>query len=234
MKKSNSGISRRSFLKGAAATAAGAAALSAMPVMAEEETMAADDDVMTAEKWLNTKWSFEIPPEPIDESLITKEYTADIIVVGAGIAGLCTAVKAKEDGADVIVFSAGTGPTGRGGSNHAAGSKKMDELGLEWGPEQEMREIKVEQIAGTYLMDKKKWAKWINNSRESVDWMIDKMESQGLHTCVEFGYNDVDDILTVPPASHNFWTEDMPFGSLFGAPMQAQAYANIFSQEMYV
>ena len=233
MKKENSGISRRSFLKGAAATAAGAAAFSAMnmPVLADEEA-AASDEAMTAEKWMNTKWSFEIPPEPIDPSLIDREYTADIIVVGAGIAGLCTAVKAKEDGADVIVFSAGHGPTGRGGSNHAAGSKKLDALGLDWGPEQEAKEIKVEQIAGTYLMDKKKWARWINNSRESVDWMIDKMESQGLKTCVEFGYNDVDDILTVPPASHNFYTDKMPFGSLFGAPMQANAYAAIFRDEM--
>ena len=233
MKKENSGISRRSFLKGAAATAAGAAAFSAMnmPVLADEEA-AASDEAMTAEKWMNTKWSFEIPPAPIDPSLIDREYTADIIVVGAGIAGLCTAVKAKEDGADVIVFSAGHGPTGRGGSNHAAGSKKLDALGLDWGPEQEAKEIKVEQIAGTYLMDKKKWARWINNSRESVDWMIDKMESQGLKTCVEFGYNDVDDILTVPPASHNFYTDQMPFGSLFGAPMQANAYAAIFRDEM--
>ena len=232
MKKEVSGMSRRSFLKGAAASAAGIAAVSAMGMPAMAEDMPMEDEPMTAEKWMNTKWSFEIPPEPIDESLITREYTADIIVVGAGIAGLCTAVKAKEDGADVIVFSAGTGPTGRGGSNHAVGSKKMDELGLHWTPEDEAEIIKVEQISGTYLMDKKKWAKWINNSRESVDWMIDKMESQGLHTCVEFGYNDVDGILTVPSASHNFWTEDMPFGSLFGAPMQAQAYANIFKDEM--
>ena len=44
MKKENSGISRRSFLKGAAATAAGAAAFSAMnmPVLADEEAAASD------------------------------------------------------------------------------------------------------------------------------------------------------------------------------------------------
>ena len=239
MKKEVSGMSRRSFLKGAAATVAGAAAISAMGMPAST-VKAEEDDVMTAEKWLETKWSFEIPPEPIADDMITKEYTADIVVVGAGIAGLCTAVKAKEDGADVIVFTAGLTPTGRGGSNHAAGSKKLDSLGIEWGPEQESEIIKVEQTSGTYLMDKKKWAKWLNNSRESVDWMIDKMESQGLKTCVEFGYNDADGILTVPPASHNFWTDDPElfenggmgvFGALFGAPMQAKAYAAIFTNE---
>ncbi len=32
--------------------------------------------------------------------------------------------------------------------------------------------------------------------------------------------------LTVPSASHNFWNEEQPFGALFGAPLQAQAYAS--------
>ncbi|MFQ8581810.1 MAG: hypothetical protein ACLSA6_04350 [Holdemania massiliensis] len=75
-------------------------------------------------------------------------------------------------------------------------------------------------------MDKKKWERWINNSAESVDWMIDKMEAKGLHVCLEPGYYDPDGVLTVPSASHNFWNEEQPFGALFGAPLQAQAYAS--------
>ena len=84
-------------------------------------------------------------------------------------------------------------------------------------------------------MDKKKWERWINNSAESVDWMIDKMEAKGLHVCLEPGYYDPDGVLTVPSASHNFWNEEQPFGALFGAPLQAQALSliHILDSESY-
>lgn len=89
--------------------------------------------------------------------------------------------------------------------------------------------MKAEQTAGTYLMDKKKWERWINHSGESIDWTIDHMEKQGLKCCLEPGYYDPDGTITVPPASHNFYTDEQPFGALYGAPLEAQAYADIFT-----
>ena len=123
------------------------------------------------------------------------------------------------------MFSAGSQPYSRGGSNHAVGSKYQKAKGIDYSPEIAREIVKTEQTSGTYFMDKKKWERWINNSAESVDWMIDKMEAKGLHVCLEPGYYDPDGVLTVPSASHNFWNEEQPFGALFGAPLQAQAYA---------
>jgi hypothetical protein len=69
--------------------------------------------VLTADA-LNQKWSFEIPPDPITDDQITNTYTADIVVVGAGLAGLCTACSA---------LTASSRPIGRGGSNNGIGTK---------------------------------------------------------------------------------------------------------------
>lgn len=235
-------LNRRDFLKGALATGALAATGSALAACspsggaASEGSAAsagsassASSDVLTADGYQQMKWSFEIPPEPVADSDIAETYTHDIVVVGAGMAGLCTAVSAAEQGADVIVFSASSKPISRGGSNHAIGSKYQKAKGIDYSPETAREIVKAEQTAGTYLMDKKKWERWINHSGESIDWTIDHMEKQGLKCCLEPGYYDPDGTITVPPASHNFYTDEQPFGALYGAPLEAQAYADIFT-----
>lgn len=184
---------------------------------------------MTADRYADVKWSFMVPPDPVDESEIVETKTHDIVIVGAGMAGLCTAVSAAEKGADVIVFSASTMPISRGGSNHAIGSKYQKEKGVDYDPEVARKIVKAEQTAGTYFMDKKKWERWINHSAESIDWTIDLMESQGLKCSLEPGFPDPDGIIEIPPASHNFYNDEQPFGALFGAPLEAQAYADIFT-----
>ena len=55
-------LSRRTFLKGAAASAAGVAAMSMAPVLADEE--------MPAEEMAAPMHSWEIAPDPVDESEI--------------------------------------------------------------------------------------------------------------------------------------------------------------------
>lgn len=239
-------LSRRDFLKGTAAGVAGAATMGLLGhilVSAEEpaaeaapETVASSgsSEYLTAESYANTKWKFEVMPEeyPIDESKISKTITHDIIVVGSGMSGLCTAVAAQEDGADVRIISAGARAISRGGSNHAIGTKKQKELGINYTPDTEegRHAAKVEKHSASCYIDERKWSTWINNSGEAMDWMIDKMASKGLKVCLEPGYKDPDGILTVPAGSHSFYTDEMPFGMLFGAPMCAQAYADIFTE----
>lgn len=220
-------LTRRDFLKGAALGAASVAAMGAVGVAAAETA-----GEMTAAKREETKWSFEVPPDPIDESLITATYEHDIIVVGAGMAGMCTAVSAQEAGADVLVLSASSRAISRGGSNHAIGSSIQRAKGIDYSPNSESSRhaVKMELLSASSFVDKRKWYRWVNNSAESMDWMIDKMASKGLRVCLEPGYTDPDGHLTVPPGSHNFYNDDIPFGALFGAPACAQAYAAIFQE----
>lgn len=226
-------LNRRQFLEGAGATAVGVAAMSALSGTAlASEAAPAESDLMTASKYADTKWAFEVAPDPIPEDQITQTYTHDIVIVGAGMAGVCCAVAAAEQGADVILFSASSRAISRGGSNHAIGSRYQAEMGIDYNPQAARKIVKAEQTAGTYLMDKKKWARWINNSAESIDWTIDLMEAKGLKCSLEPGFPDPDGVIDVPPASHNFWNDEQPFGALFGAPIEAQTYAQIFTEDL--
>lgn len=76
--KATSGISRRDFIKGAAAGAVGLAAAGMLGGCAsdnevktpEASSAPAGNNVLTAETFTQTKWSFEIAPDPIPESEI--------------------------------------------------------------------------------------------------------------------------------------------------------------------
>ena len=177
-------LNRRQFVQGAGAAAASVAAMGAVaaPALA--------DEVMTADKAAETKWSFEIAPDPIPEDQITQTIEHDFVVVGAGMAGVCCAVAAAEEGCDVIVVTASSRAISRGGSNHAVGSKYQIEKGIEYNPEIARKIVKAEQTAGTYFMDKKKWARWINHSAESIDWTTALMEGKGLKCSLEPGFPD--------------------------------------------
>lgn len=239
-------ISRRKFLKGAAGVAGVAAVEMGLVGCTSSETSgkssktdgksstAQTKEIMTADKYQDVKWSFEIMPEeyPIPNEKISKNITHDLIVIGSGMSGLCTAVSAKEAGADVRIISAGSKAVGRGGSNHAIGSKKQKELGIDYTPDSKAARhaAKVEKHSASCFIDERKWSTWINNSGKAMDWMIDKMASKGLKVAIEPGYQDPDGILTVPPGSHSFYTDKQPFGMLFGAPLCAQAYADIFKE----
>lgn len=234
-------LNRRDFLKGAGAVGAvgamGALGLTACSPSGESaETGNANastnsETTMTAQELDKATWSFEVPPEPIAESDIAETVTHEVVVVGAGMAGLCCAVSAAESGCDVVVFSASTKPISRGGSNSAIGSKYQKSVGIDDSPQKRMHQMKVEQLAGVLQMDLRKWSKWMMNSGEGMDWMIDKMASKGVKVSLEMAYHDVDGLLENEANSHNFFTDEQPFGVFFGAPIIAQAYADIFTDD---
>jgi succinate dehydrogenase/fumarate reductase flavoprotein subunit len=222
-----SGLSRRDFLKTAAAGAVGAAAVSALGACATTPAAGVSGGGPLTAGLVDGKWSFEIAPAPIPEASIKETITHEVVVVGSGMAGLCTAVAAAEEGTDVIVVSAGTMPISRGGSNQAIGTKKQRSLGINYGPQDALDHVKIEQLAGIYAMDKIKWSRWLQNSGRSMDWMIDKMAAQGLNCNLEPEYTDPDGTLHAPASVHNFWNDQTPlgWGVLFGAPQCAAAYA---------
>lgn len=213
-------VSRRSFLQ-AAGVGTASAALMAGSALADEATTAAADVP-----------SFMIPPEPIPDEQISATYNHDIVVIGTGISGLCCAVSAAEQGADVIVFSAGTMPTGRGGSVHGIGTKYQAEMGIEDSVEARREQVLIDLMANQHKVDIRKWYRWMNNSAESMDWMIDKMAAKGLKCSLEMPYEDPDGVLSCPPASHNFWTDEQNMGVFQGAPLIAQAYADTFTNDL--
>ena len=131
-------VSRRSFLQ-ATGVGTASAAVMAGSALADEATTAAADVP-----------SFMIPPEPIPDEQISATCNHDIVVIGTGISGLCCAVSAAEQGADVIVFSAGTMPTGRGGSVHGIGTKYQAEMGIEDSVEARREQVLIDLMANQH------------------------------------------------------------------------------------
>ena len=225
-------MTRKNFLKGAGALGAASIAAGTGVAMADEAPAA--PVVLTAENVDDVKWAFEIMPEewPVAEDLITTEYTNDIVVVGAGLSGLCTAVSAKEMGADVRVFTASSIPMGRGGSNHALGTKVQKAMGIDYTPDtpEGRHAAKVEKLSASFFIDERKWSDWLGHSAEAMDWMIDKMESKGMYVDLESNYTDPDGIMTVPRGAHNFYASSGIGGAILGAPICASNYAEIFTE----
>ena len=102
-------LDRRNFLKGALATGAvvagGAALAGCSPSSSSTEgssTGSATTATSGSTEGAEVKNTWEVAPEPITDIAETKEY--DIVIVGAGLAGISTAEAAARNGAKVAVI----------------------------------------------------------------------------------------------------------------------------------
>lgn len=96
----NKGISRREFLKGSAAGALSLAAMGLLSGCVKQTESKESENPSSEEKstdWLGTQ------PQ-IKEDQIVESYDCDVVVVGAGTAGLFAACSAVENGADTILI----------------------------------------------------------------------------------------------------------------------------------
>ena len=194
-------ITRNQFVKGAAL---GAAAL------AVGTGTALADEAASAEG----KLPFEIAPDPIADDQISEVKETEIVIVGAGTAGLCAAVSAAEAGAKVICFAMGSGPVGRGGSMFAFHSKFREQMGLT-DPVPADPYLRAQAIHNQWNFDVDKWYKWYCHSEESMNWLIGIMEEAGdvTPTLEQTQHGDCPDPTSLdytPIATHGWVREDVP------------------------
>ncbi|MFC2070147.1 FAD-dependent oxidoreductase [Chloroflexota bacterium] len=170
-----------------------------------------------------TKYSFEIPPDPIPDSEITDIIETEVVVIGAGTAGLVCANSAVENGAKVILISASSQPVSRGGSNHAINSKLTRELGISYDVGKNFKQ-EMDRAGGR--VDHDKWYLFARKSGEAMDWLIDKMEAAGYTTVIEMGEVDPDGIISAFPGSHSFMGEDIKIAGM-GQPLVMKTLDNL-------
>jgi len=161
---------RRGFLKGTLAI--GAASLTAT---CTAQAISNDEGARHNEECKKPSW--ETPPSPIPGSLIEQTIEADIVVVGAGAAGLAVSHAAAERGAKVVLIEKTRNFSARGFANGAIGTKIHKQLGID---------LNKEQIIGELI----RWASnrihqrlirmWANQSGEVLDYYIDLARSKGL------------------------------------------------------
>jgi fumarate reductase flavoprotein subunit len=77
------------------------------------------------------KWDFENPPVPVDASQITENLQADIVIVGAGIAGTIAAFTAAHEGASVLVLQKNEAPMTHGIGMCSFGIKARADAGID-------------------------------------------------------------------------------------------------------
>lgn len=141
------------------------------------------------------------------------EYTTDVVVVGAGIAGLSAALEAHNNGAKVILIEkmpiAGGSTIRSGGKILAAGTDIQKANGIEDTPEA-FKDFLVE--VGENEINEEYAAMIANNSAENIQWLIDNG--------VEMNENIEVLHSTIQPA-RGLWTAEGT-GAGFTQPLEAK------------
>lgn len=171
---STSELSRRTFLQGGA-LAAGTALMSTLASHAPTAAYA-DENTVEAPATGHT-WSWEVAPDPIPDSDIVETIESEIVIVGAGVAGLAAACHANELGAKVVILERGETISLRGLMFASFDSKLMREKGVSFDKEAAIADW-IKTCGGR--PDESLVRTFANRSGEVTDWMIDKSDSYGV------------------------------------------------------
>ncbi|MCB0133092.1 MAG: FAD-binding protein, partial [Caldilineaceae bacterium] len=206
------GISRRNFLKSSAiASAAGATVLAGCkPKTVPEEAAQAVEMAQTATG--ASQWSWEMKPAPIADADIKNTIDADVVVIGAGLAGISAALGAAEAGANVVVVDKNDTFAARGGHITAFNSKLQQELGIEVDYRQVIRDW-VAWAQGRVDED----LLWMfgHKSGACMDWVIDMVTPRDLQVTMWDGYYKGPDY-TEYPVTHIFHEEGADLSYIYG------------------
>jgi fumarate reductase flavoprotein subunit len=125
---------------------------------------------------------FSEPPPPVPARDIKETITADVVVIGAGIAGLTAAVSAAEAGARAVLLEKGPGYNYRGLHNAAIASRLQKQAGIQVDKEQLIYTI---METGAYRGDQRVIKMWADNCDRVMDWLLDLAEAAGIRVALD-------------------------------------------------
>jgi succinate dehydrogenase/fumarate reductase flavoprotein subunit len=109
------------------------------------------------------------PPVPIPKEKIKEHLTADIVVIGAGMAGLSCALRAAEKGSEVLVLEKSASWSGRGGNIGVANSSFMKRNGFV----NDLETLAREWVKRCHnRCDEKIVWLYLKNGSLAMDWLI--------------------------------------------------------------
>ena len=176
----NKPLSRRVFLGGTAALGS-AAALSGLTACTPESKT--DEPTGGATGGASTGgWAWSTPPEPITD--IANTVDADLMVVGAGMAGINVASAAAANGLKVVVVERTETYQVRGADDAAINSKYHTENGIVFDKAQILKELSQ----WTRMQNDLNLVKiWVYRSGEVFDELIDLAAASGLKPIAGMG-----------------------------------------------
>lgn len=152
--------------------------------------------------WLGTA------PE-IAESEIVETVETEILVVGAGNAGLMAAARASSQGANVLVIEKGLSSMNEREWIGAVGTTAAKEAGVEVDKNKLVAEL---CRYASHRCDERLVRLWVNHSGEAVDWYAEvvKQYNPGVRLHMEWDVGEGGhDTYYVPATMHNF-QDDLP------------------------
>lgn len=192
--------SRRNFLRGS--LVAGAAAAAGTVALGVPQKLAAQEAATDAPA--QSKHSWEVAPDAIPASKITQTIEMDVVVVGAGVAGIFAAHGAVEGGLKVAVLEKFKTFSVRAKDNGAVNTKVHKRQGLH---------IDEEELIGRLIqfsqnrVHHKLVRDFVYQSGRVFDHYVDMCEANGVSVEVLPEYN-VNSITPGFPTAHNFFLKD--------------------------
>ena len=168
------GISRRSFLSRTAIGAAGVGLLGLAGFAPKSAEAAQEDEGMAFAKSSDggATLSFMPKPKPIADKDIKATLTFDVIVVGAGAAGVPAALSAAENGATVAVIQKHPMPVSQGNTGSGIDLATSEKAGIEALVAKLMND-------NNHRCNPVLLKQWAYNSGEAVKWVIDRAKQAG-------------------------------------------------------
>jgi len=127
------------------------------------------------------EYSFEIPPDPIPASDIKVQIDTEVVVVGAGMAGLSAALSARETGAKTILIEKMTTCQARGHDNAFIGSRLQKKLGIEIDKDEVILNL---MKYGSNKPDQRLIRMWAEGSGKTADWIMDMTDAAGIQVII--------------------------------------------------
>jgi fumarate reductase flavoprotein subunit len=128
------------------------------------------------------KETFEVSPAPIPVKYINETVAGDVVIVGAGIAGLTAALSAAQAGARTIVLEKGPTYNVRGLHNAAIASKLQKKAGIKIDRD---RIISTIMEFGDYRGDQRLVRLWADNCDKAMDWLLDMAEKAKIEVILD-------------------------------------------------
>lgn len=113
-------------------------------------------------------WSWETPPEPIAEELITETVETDVVVIGGGISGLAASTRLLQKGLSVILLDKCAAAGGHGWQVAALDSDLMRERGKHIDKYEFVRNWL--EVSGNQPNEDMLWL-FVNNSPKVIAWL---------------------------------------------------------------
>jgi fumarate reductase flavoprotein subunit len=130
-------------------------------------------------KFVLKKWTYHVPLEPIPLKEIKENYTADVIVVGAGTSGKAAALTAAENGAKVIQIDRHITFRYSGGHIAAIDSRLQKQAGVKNDVDDIIRQL---MRSGGNYPDQRWYRLWAEHSGPTLDWVMDITDKEGIKT----------------------------------------------------